>query len=123
MTKTKPFLIAMSGGSGSGKSTLAEALLAHLPEGLAVMFGEDAYYLPMKHYGEPSSDEERTALIAQINYDAPESKEVDQLVKDLRTGVESTSPDSVLDGELNAFMEASLVHQISGKDSAVEDID
>ncbi len=46
-----------------------------------------------------------------------------QLVKDLRTGVESTSPDSVLDGELNAFMEASLVHQISGKDSAVEDID
>ena len=46
-----------------------------------------------------------------------------QLVKDLRTGVESTSPDNVLDGELNAFMEASLVHQISGKDGVVEDID
>lgn len=46
-----------------------------------------------------------------------------QLVKDLRTGVESTSPDNVLDGDLNAFMEASLVHQISGKDGIVEDIE
>jgi peptide chain release factor 2 len=46
-----------------------------------------------------------------------------QLVKDLRTGVESTSPDAVLDGDLNDFMEASLVHQISGEDSMVEDIE
>ncbi len=46
-----------------------------------------------------------------------------QLVKDLRTGVESTSPDSVLDGDLNAFMEASLVHQISGGEDVVEDIE
>lgn len=46
-----------------------------------------------------------------------------QLVKDLRTGIESTAPDNVLDGDLNGFMEASLVHQISGEDSAVEDID
>lgn len=46
-----------------------------------------------------------------------------QLVKDLRTGVESTSPDNVLDGDLNTFMEASLVHQISGSDAEVEDIE
>ncbi len=46
-----------------------------------------------------------------------------QLVKDLRTGVESTSPDNVLDGDLNAFMEASLVHQISGAEDVVEDIE
>jgi peptide chain release factor 2 len=46
-----------------------------------------------------------------------------QLVKDLRTGIESTSPDNVLDGDLNAFMEASLVHQISGSDGVVEDIE
>ena len=84
MTKQKSFLIAMSGGSGSGKSTLAEALLAHLPAGKAVMFGEDAYYLPMSFYGDPKSAEERHALIATINYDAPQSKEVDHLVKDLR---------------------------------------
>ncbi len=74
----------MSGGSGSGKSTLAEALLAHLPKGQAVMFGEDAYYLPMSHYGTPKSEDERHALIASINYDAPQSKEVDHLVKDLK---------------------------------------
>ncbi|MDD9909949.1 MAG: peptide chain release factor 2 [Ahrensia sp.] len=46
-----------------------------------------------------------------------------QLVKDLRTGIESTSPQSVLDGELNAFMEAALAHQVSGEDKAVEDIE
>lgn len=38
-----------------------------------------------------------------------------QLVKDLRTGVESTAPSDVLDGELNEFMEAALAHRISGK--------
>lgn len=46
-----------------------------------------------------------------------------QLVKDLRTGVESTSPDNVLDGDLNKYMEAALVHQISGEEGAVEDIE
>jgi peptide chain release factor 2 len=37
-----------------------------------------------------------------------------QLVKDLRTGVESTSPGSVLDGDLDRFMEASLAQRITG---------
>ncbi|MHB0954404.1 MAG: peptide chain release factor 2 [Allorhizobium sp.] len=37
-----------------------------------------------------------------------------QLVKDLRTGVESTDPDSVLNGDLNKFMEAALAHRIEG---------
>jgi len=37
-----------------------------------------------------------------------------QLVKDLRTGQESTSPDDVLDGDLDEFMEASLAHRIEG---------
>jgi peptide chain release factor 2 len=47
-----------------------------------------------------------------------------QLVKDLRTGVTSTAPDDVLDGELNEFMEAALAHRISGKaDAVVDDID
>ncbi len=35
-----------------------------------------------------------------------------QLVKDLRTGVESTNPSDVLDGDLDDFMEASLSHRI-----------
>jgi len=47
-----------------------------------------------------------------------------QLVKDLRTGVESTSPDNVLDGDLNPFMEAALAHQVTGSDGVeVEDIE
>jgi len=37
-----------------------------------------------------------------------------QLVKDLRTGVENTSPQSVLDGDLDEFMEASLSQRIEG---------
>jgi peptide chain release factor 2 len=38
-----------------------------------------------------------------------------QLVKDLRTGVESTSPSSVLDGDLGPFMEAALAQRIRGE--------
>ena len=46
-----------------------------------------------------------------------------QLVKDLRTGQESTNPTAVLDGDLDAFMEAALAQRISGKAAAVADID
>jgi peptide chain release factor 2 len=35
-----------------------------------------------------------------------------QLVKDLRTGFESTNPGAVLDGDLDAFMEASLAQRL-----------
>ncbi|KXF77779.1 peptide chain release factor 2 [Paramesorhizobium deserti] len=45
-----------------------------------------------------------------------------QLVKDLRTGMESTSPQDVLDGELDPFMEAALAHRVHGGDVQVEDI-
>ena len=47
-----------------------------------------------------------------------------QLVKDLRTGVENTNPQGVLDGDLDEFMEASLAHRIEGGTAAeVEDIE
>jgi len=47
-----------------------------------------------------------------------------QLVKDLRTGVESTSPSDVLDGDLDEFMEASLSQRIEGgAGQMVADID
>jgi len=45
-----------------------------------------------------------------------------QLVKDLRTGVESTSPQDVLDGSLDPYMEAALAHRVHGSDLEVEDI-
>ncbi|MEQ8699347.1 MAG: peptide chain release factor-like protein, partial [Bauldia litoralis] len=47
-----------------------------------------------------------------------------QLVKDLRTGVESTSPKDVLDGALDPFMEASLAQRVGGEPkTAVEDLE
>ena len=46
-----------------------------------------------------------------------------QLVKDLRTGQESTNPTAVLDGDLTPFMEAALAHAVSGEDAAVEDVE
>jgi peptide chain release factor 2 len=38
-----------------------------------------------------------------------------QMVKDLRTSVESPSPDVVLDGDLNAFMGAALAARVGGE--------
>jgi len=47
-----------------------------------------------------------------------------QLVKDLRTGVESTAPSDVLDGDVSPFMEAALAHRINGgANASVDDID
>lgn len=38
-----------------------------------------------------------------------------QMVKDLRTQVESPSPDAVLDGDLDQFLTASLAHRVAGQ--------
>jgi len=46
-----------------------------------------------------------------------------QLVKDLRTGVESTSPQDVLNGDLTDFMEAALAQRLGGPSADVQDID
>ena len=47
-----------------------------------------------------------------------------QLVKDLRTGVESTSPQNVLDGDLGTFMEAALSDRLGGGNGKqVEDLE
>jgi peptide chain release factor 2 len=46
-----------------------------------------------------------------------------QLVKDLRTGVESRAPQDVLDGDLDAFMSAALAQSIGGKaQESIEDL-
>jgi peptide chain release factor 2 len=46
-----------------------------------------------------------------------------QLVKDLRTGITSTSPDAVLDGDLDRFMAAALSQRVTGEKVEVEDVE
>ncbi len=47
-----------------------------------------------------------------------------QLVKDLRTGIESRTPDDVLDGDLDPFMAAALAQAVGGrKAEKIEDLE
>jgi peptide chain release factor 2 len=46
-----------------------------------------------------------------------------QLVKDLRTGVTSTAPLDVLDGDLDRFMAAALSQRVTGEEVDVEDVE
>ncbi len=46
-----------------------------------------------------------------------------QLVKDLRTGVTSTAPSDVLDGDLDRFMAAALSQRVTGEKVEVEDVE
>ncbi|HWU92269.1 MAG TPA: peptide chain release factor 2 [Sphingomicrobium sp.] len=46
-----------------------------------------------------------------------------QMVKDLRTGVTSTAPGDVLDGDLDRFMAAALSQRVTGETVEVEDVD
>jgi peptide chain release factor 2 len=46
-----------------------------------------------------------------------------QMVKDLRTGVETSNTGAVLDGDIDRFLEASLAARLSGAEAAVADLD
>ena len=46
-----------------------------------------------------------------------------QLVKDMRTGVTSSSPDDVLDGDVDPFMAAALSQRMTGEAVDVTDVD
>ena len=46
-----------------------------------------------------------------------------QMVKDLRTGVTSSSPDNVLDGGLDEFISAALAQRVTGETVEVEDVE
>lgn len=46
-----------------------------------------------------------------------------QMVKDLRTGVETSNTGAVLDGALDPFMEAALAHRVKGGGGIVDDIE
>lgn len=84
-----PYLIAMTGGSGSGKSTVADALVESCRKVGVVIFPEDGYYWPMRHYGPADTEEQRKAIIARVNYDDPVSKETGLMARhlaDLKAG-------------------------------------
>jgi peptide chain release factor 2 len=44
-----------------------------------------------------------------------------QMVKDLRTGVETSQTDKVLDGDIDEFLQASLAQRIKGADAASDE--
>ncbi len=46
-----------------------------------------------------------------------------QMVKDLRTGVVSTSPDAVLDGAIDPFISAALAQRATGEKVEIEDVE
>jgi peptide chain release factor 2 len=46
-----------------------------------------------------------------------------QMVKDLRTGVESGNPQSVLDGNIDSFIEAALAQRAYGNSEPVDDVE
>jgi uridine kinase len=77
----RPLFIAIAGGSGSGKTTIAESVVDLVGRDSVVFLQQDAYYRDQNHL----SFEERAA----INYDHPDSIEMDLLtahLDDLRSG-------------------------------------
>jgi peptide chain release factor 2 len=46
-----------------------------------------------------------------------------QMVKDLRTGVVSNTPDDVLDGSIDPFIAAALAQRVTGEKVTIEDVD
>lgn len=68
------FLIAMCGGSASGKSRIISLLKEHFKEDLSVIDMDNYYY----SHDELSYEERK-----QINYDVPESLDIDKIIEDI----------------------------------------
>ena len=75
-SRSKPFVLGISGGSGSGKSTIINEIVERLgPEKIAVLLHHDAY---CRHRPELSFEE-----LTIINFDHPDSLETKLLMKHL----------------------------------------
>jgi peptide chain release factor 2 len=112
-----------SGAGGQHVNTTDSAVrITHLPTGIVVACQQER--------SQHKNREEKASAEAASKTDIGWGHQIRsyvlqpyQLVKDLRTGVQSTSPSDVLDGELDPFMEAALAKRIQGGGEEVEDID